>query len=68
MCSHHATLRGAVVLRNLGNSFEGTILGTEENCGGPVVGEVLAELASRASGSLGNIVQLRVHSDVEGIL
>lgn len=45
----------------------GTISGTEEEYGGPVVGEVFRELAGCASGLLPNVF-LGVHGDVEGIL
>ena len=51
----------------LGNTLEGAVASAEEEGSGPVVGEVLGELARGASGLLGNVVTGVVHGDVEGV-
>jgi hypothetical protein len=51
----------------LGNSMEAPVLCAEEEDGGPVVGEVLRECASRARCSRGNVVNIGVHGGIESI-
>lgn len=55
-------------LGNLGNSLEGPISGTEEENGGPVVGKIFCELATR-TGRQGWEIMVRVgHGNVERVL
>ena len=51
----------------LGHALEAAVAGAEEEHGGPVVGEVLAEGAARARRLGREVVRGRVHGRVEGV-
>lgn len=66
--TYHAALCSSVILSDLRDPLERAILGTEVDDGGPVVGQILGELASRAGGLLDEIMCLDVHRGVERVL
>lgn len=58
------SLRATVA--DLGDTLVGSVLGLVEHDGGPVVGLVFLECA-RCTGGGGQIMDLRVHGDVQGV-
>jgi hypothetical protein len=67
--AHHAALSTLhTLLGPLRNPLVCAIPGTEVQNGGPVVGEILGELATGASRKLRDIVCGNVHRYIEGVL